>query len=107
MVMRIATPVHGSASQETSGSWRALPGRAFWNHGFGKPARQSPLESCVAQLLAPPPPPPSNPNASGGSAMKYPSVNSVSLLPQPACHRIELLLFRATVTPPTAVAHGE
>src|ERR1700733_10061810 len=107
MLIAITTPVYGSASHAMSGTCRVLPCKAFWNAGFGNPARQFPLLSWVAQLLEPPPDPPWKPSVIGGSKMSPCCSSTVALFPQPACHAMELSEFNASVTPPTPVAHGE
>src|SRR5580698_4243779 len=110
MLIRITAPVKGSASQETSGSWRYLPGTdTFWYDGLGKPPVQiGRLNSLcfVTQLLGPPPEPPKN-SPTGGSATVPSAASTFTLFPQPACHAMELLDFSAKLTPPTAVDQGE
>src|SRR5580704_16906904 len=110
MLIRITAPVKGSASQETSGSWRYLPGTdPFWYDGWGKPPVQiGRLNSVflVTQLLGPPPDPPKKP-ATGGSYTVPSFASRLPLFPQPACQAIELSEFSARVTPPTAVDQGE
>src|ERR1700733_1392852 len=110
MLIRITAPVKGSASQETSGSWRYLPGTdTFWYDGLGKPPVQiGRLNSLcfVTQLLGPPPEPPKN-SPTGGSATIPCAASTFTLFPQPACQAIELSEFNARVTPPTAVDQGE
>src|SRR5580704_8559686 len=59
----------------------------------------------MAQLLAPPPAPPLKP-ANGGSKIDPCCANSLALLPQPVCQRMELSAFNARLVPPTAVENG-
>src|ERR1700730_15863937 len=110
MLIRMTAPVKGSASQETSGSWRYLPGtNSCWYDGLGKLPVQIGRRNrvCLVSRL-PGPPPEAKKNPASGGSYTVPSLASrLPLFPQPACQAIELSKFSAKVTPPTAVDQGE
>src|SRR5580658_2084953 len=69
-VTTMVTPVLGSASAETSGVCRPLPGSDACHDGFAQ------------KTLWPPPPPPMKPYASGGSRTSPGNARKASVSPQ-------------------------